>query len=226
MAEVLFRDHRLAVLNKHSGESLLADRSGADCLWERLPDLLGTRPYLVHRLDKGTSGVLLIALDLPSQRALTRAFQARQVRKFYLAAVVGEFAAGHTLDIDLPLAPGRKSRYRVAGQRADIVRQARGWSLSRTADGGHSSLTRVRALRRDAGRSLVLASPVTGRTHQLRVHLSWIGHPILGDHLYGRPAAPEQRAERLMLHCHRLVVPGYGSFAAPAPASLSGCAAP
>ena len=224
---MLFRDRRLAVVDKPSGASLLADRSGADCLWDRLPELLGTRPYLVHRLDKGTSGVLLIALTPESQRELTRAFQARLVRKFYLAAVVGELAPGRTFDIDLPLTPGRKSRYRVAGQRSDIVRQAQGWTLTRPADGGHPSLTRLRALARDAGRSLVAASPITGRTHQLRVHLSWIGHPILGDHLYGRPGAPEQQAARLMLHCHRLIVPGYGTFTAPPPPDwLNGCAAP
>jgi 23S rRNA-/tRNA-specific pseudouridylate synthase len=224
---VLDRSAHLAVLAKPAGVALLADRAGAPCLWDALPDLLGGKPYLVHRLDKGTSGVLLVALDQPTQSALTRAFNRREVRKFYLAWVVGSLAGappgvagekpyeGRTRTVDLPLRPGRKSRYRVAGQRADIREDARGWTLSRTEPEGHASLTRLRVLADGPRRSLVLLEPRTGRTHQLRVHLSWIGHPILGDHLYGKPGAPEQAAERLQLHCHRLVVPGWGSFAAP-----------
>ena len=76
MAEILYRDANIAVLDKPPGVALLADRSGAPNLWEALPDLLGAKPYLVHRLDKPTSGVFLIALTEPMQRALTRSFQA------------------------------------------------------------------------------------------------------------------------------------------------------
>ncbi len=215
---VLHRDRGLAVIDKPEGISLLADRSGAPCLWDRLVDSLGTRPYLVHRLDKGTSGVLLVALDAETQRSLTRAFQQRRIRKYYLTWVVGSLETGGTLTIDLPLSKGRKSRYRVAGARADIRRTRGGWSLCASGAGGHPSRTRIRALAYAVGRTRLLASPITGRTHQLRVHLAWIGHPILGDHLYGRPGAPEQQAPRLELHCHRLVVPGYGTFTAALPA--------
>lgn len=225
MPDVVYRDRRLAVLDKPPDVSLLADRSGAPCLWDSLPDLLGAKPYLVHRLDKGTSGVLLVALDANTQRDLTRAFQQRRVRKFYLAWAVGALPRGRSAHIDLPLSRGRKSRYRVAGQRADIHRDGHGWRLEPTGEGGHPSRTRIRTLREGAARTLLLAAPVTGRTHQLRVHLAWIGHPILGDHLYGRPQAPEQQAPRLLLHCHRLVVPGVGRFTAPAPAGwLTDCA--
>jgi 23S rRNA-/tRNA-specific pseudouridylate synthase len=213
--EILYRDRHLAVLDKPPDISLLADRGGAPCLWDVLPGLLGAKPYLVHRLDKGTSGVLLVALDADTQRDLTRAFRERRVRKFYLAWVVGALPRGRTADVDLPLTRGRKSRYRVAGPRADIRHDARGWRLEPPGHSGHPSRTRIRSLRVGAGRTLLVAQPITGRTHQLRVHLSWIGHPILGDHLYGRPAAPEQQAPRLQLHCHRLVVPGYGTFSAP-----------
>lgn len=215
---ILARDEHLAVLDKPAGVSLLADRSGAGCLWDTLPDRLGTKPYLVHRLDKGTSGVLLVALDPSTQRQLTRAFQARAVRKYYLAWVVGIPPGGRTRTIDLPLRKGRKSRYRVAGPRESIQRTADGWSLGAPDGDGHPSVTRLRVLRHRGERTLVLAAPVTGRTHQIRVHLAWIGHPLLGDHLYGRPQAPAQQAPRLQLHCHRLVVPGYGSFAAAPPA--------
>ncbi len=212
MPEVLYRDPRLAVLDKPADVSLLADRSGAPCLWETLPGLLGTKPYLVHRLDKGTSGVLLVALDADMQRTLTRAFQRRQVRKYYLTWVSGRLEGEGTRVIDLPLRKGRKSRYRVAGPREHIRASGRGWVLAAADGAGFVSVTRLRSLTTAPGRSLLLAQPLTGRTHQIRVHLAWVGHPILGDHLYGRPSSPEQQAPRLQLHCHRLAVPGVGTF--------------
>ncbi|MEZ5559471.1 MAG: RNA pseudouridine synthase [Pseudomonadales bacterium] len=219
MLEVLHRDTNLAVLNKPAGISLLADRSGASCLWDALPEALQAKPFLVHRLDKGTSGVLLIALNQATQSRLTRMFQRHEVRKYYIAWVQGQLASGRTRVIDLPLRKGRKSRYRVAGERAAITETQHGWRLAPGSEQreGHPSRTRLRVLASPAGRCLVALNPCTGRTHQLRVHLAWIGHPILGDHLYGRPGAPDQQASRLLLHCHRLVVPGFGSFSARVP---------
>jgi tRNA pseudouridine32 synthase/23S rRNA pseudouridine746 synthase/23S rRNA pseudouridine1911/1915/1917 synthase len=219
MIEVIYQDADVMVLHKPSGISLLADRSGAPCLWEALPELLNGKPYLVHRLDKPTSGVLLIARHPASQRRLTRAFQKRQIRKFYLAWVRGNPPPVGT--IDLPLRKGRKSRYRVAGNRANIELEQSVWHLQEpqeTVD-GHDSLTRLRCLIAGADRSLVLLQPRTGRTHQLRVHLAWIGHPILGDQLYGDPHSPEQLAPRLQLHCHRLVVPALPPLAVSPPAA-------
>jgi tRNA pseudouridine32 synthase/23S rRNA pseudouridine746 synthase len=214
---ILHKTDRFLVIDKPADVSLLSDRSGAPCLWDELPTALGRKPYLVHRLDKPTSGVLLIALDADMQRRLTRAFQQRQVRKFYLAWVLGH--APHAGVIDLPLKKGRKSRYRVAGPRSSIHCVDGRWSLTVDDGAGHPSLTRFRTLGNDPGASLLLLAPRTGRTHQLRVHLAWIGHPILGDRLYGRPEDPAQRAARLNLHAHRLVIPGLGSFCAPVPAS-------
>ena len=78
-----------------------------------------------------------------------------------------------------------------------------------TPDQGHPSHTRFRVLRADANNTCVLLNPLTGRTHQLRVNVSWIGHPIAGDNLYGNPGSPEQRADRLMLHAAHLKLPGY-----------------
>jgi tRNA pseudouridine32 synthase/23S rRNA pseudouridine746 synthase len=218
--EIIHESAELLVLNKPADVPLLADRSGMPCLWDTLGEHLGRKLFLVHRLDKPTSGVLAIAFTQDCQRRLTRQFQARQVRKYYLAWVRGQMPPAGT--IDLPLKKGRKSRYRVAGARADIVGENGRWALRQAGGEGFASVTRFRTLRLRPGlhsgadRSLVLLAPRTGRTHQLRVHLSWIGHPILGDRLYGRPDDPGQAASRLLLHAHRLVLPGTGSFAAPA----------
>jgi tRNA pseudouridine32 synthase/23S rRNA pseudouridine746 synthase/23S rRNA pseudouridine1911/1915/1917 synthase len=212
---IVFENDQLLVLDKPSGLSVLADRASDINLWK----LLRARAtfFPVHRIDKGTSGILLLAKSQDIQRRLTRAFAQRAVAKFYVARVVGCFPPGGSWTIDLPLRPGRKSRYRVAGDRADIVSEDRTYRLSRESGDGVAAVSRVRLLSRDNGRSTVLASPLTGRTHQLRVHLAWIGHPIAGDHLYGKPDAAEQRDTRLRLHCHRLVIPGFGTFSAPVP---------
>ena len=219
MLDVLFEDGSLLVINKPSGVSVLDDRTGAPCL---LPALKAaySRPRLVHRLDKGTSGVMLVALDRQAQRDLTRAFGARAVRKHYVAIVCGHLPAGRTLVIDLPLRQGRKSRYRVAGLREEIRPTREGWTID--AEGGHASTTRVRAIARGEKRSLVAVQPITGRSHQIRVHLSWIGHAIAGDHLYGSPTSKEQAHPRLALHSHRVFAPGYGTFSAPVPEDLLG----
>jgi tRNA pseudouridine32 synthase / 23S rRNA pseudouridine746 synthase len=229
--EILHQSPDLLALDKPSGISMFADRSGAPCLWDMLTAELGTDgsgPFPVHRLDKGTSGVLLVASTSTMQAALNRAFAAHRVRKFYVACVIGDPAlAGATGSIDLPLARGRKSRYRVAGQRASIVRAGNRWHLHGEPS-GLASRTRLRTLATDGSRSLLLLQPVTGRTHQLRVHLAWIGHPIAGDHLYGKPASAAQQWPRLALHCHRMVVPLPGrtiTVTAPIPADVTSVAA-
>jgi 23S rRNA-/tRNA-specific pseudouridylate synthase len=213
--EIIYDCADFVALNKPSGISVLQDRSGAPCLWDALPEILGGKPYQVHRLDKGTSGVMLIARTAAAQKQLSASFRQRAARKFYLCWVVGEPPAAGL--INLPLKKGRKSRYRIAGERADIEHTPdRGWSLAKAGGEGLDAQTRIRLLK-SGSRSLLLAAPKTGRTHQLRVHLSWIGYPIVGDHLYGRPSDPLQQAPRLQLHCHRLVVPGVGSFSAAVP---------
>ena len=99
----------LWVYDKPAGVPLLADRTAQPDLWSTLKDR-PQKPYLVHRLDKGTSGILLVARNQRTQSALTSAFNQRSVKKFYLAWVVGDFPRGATLTIDLPLRRGRKSR--------------------------------------------------------------------------------------------------------------------
>ena len=216
MLKSIFEDGDLLVLDKPSGVSVLADRTGAPCLWDALKERY-PHPRLVHRIDKGTSGVLLVALTLRCQRAVTRAFGSRSVRKHYLAVVAGHVPAGATLTIALPLKRGRKSRYRVAGLREEIRPSPRGWRLSDGTShdaGGRDAVTRIRVLAKSARRSLLAVQPCTGRAHQIRVHLAWIGHAIAGDHLYGAPSSTEQAAPRLALHAHRVFVPGYGLFTA------------
>ncbi|MEQ8822479.1 MAG: RluA family pseudouridine synthase [Sumerlaeia bacterium] len=215
---ILSHDADLLVLNKPPGLSLLADRSGEACLWDELSRVCAEakwgKPLQVHRLDKGTSGVLLVALSRRAQQSLTRQFSERAISKTYLAVTACAPDPPRGV-IDLPLRPGRKGRYRVAGQREDIVCAPRPggggfWRLAR-GDGSDKrdfpAQTGYRVLSTDpeTGRALLMLRPHTGRTHQLRVHLSWIGAPICGDSLYGKPDAPEQSADRLMLHCWKMV---------------------
>ena len=217
MFEVLFENDDLLVIDKATHVSVLADRSGEACLWDRLKGTYQT-PLLVHRLDKGTSGVMAVALNVSTQSTLTRAFTERRVTKLYLARIVGNLDLNGTGTIDLPLRRGRKSRYRVAGRRDAIVRSGDTWTLP-DADQGHRSLTRCRRVHNAEGNCVIL-KPLTGRTHQLRVHLSWIGHPIVGDSLYGKPTSPDQVADRLMLHAHKLTLPKFGTFCAPTAAGF------
>ncbi len=161
--------------------------ANADCVASRVqahyPDAL-----IVHRLDMATSGLLLMARGASMQRALSIAFAERRVDKQYIAIVDGLLPedAG---EIDLPLIADWPNRPR---QIVDPV-------------SGKPSLTRWQVLARNvqAGRTRMALQPVTGRSHQLRVHLMAIGHPIVGDTLYA-PLAVAGAAPRLLLHATRL----------------------
>lgn len=185
--DILFRDERLIVLDKPTG--LLSvpgiGPEKADCLAARVAAVhAGAR--IVHRLDRDTSGVIVMALDAEAHRQLSIQFQERQVSKRYVALVAGEVAddAG---EIDLPI---RKDLDDPPRQMIDYVH-------------GRPSVTRWRVLSREGDRSRLELMPVTGRSHQLRVHLKAIGHPVLGDDLYAPPAA-RALADRLCLHAASL----------------------
>ena len=198
---VLYEDAHLLAVDKPPG-MVVHPAPGArrgtlvNALAHRLGALAGVgpadRPGIVHRLDRDTSGVLLVARTAPVLEALARQFRERSVHKRYLAIVRGRVAkASGTIDQPIGRHPRERKRMSIHGQRA------------RTA------VTRWQVLERFAEATLVRLAPETGRTHQLRVHLAAIGHPVLGDKVYGRrragraaPAAPE--CARQALHAEEL----------------------
>ena len=189
---LIHADASLLILDKPAGLLAVPGRGAdkQDCLSARVqrefPDAL-----IVHRLDMATSGLMLFARGAEVQRELSRAFAERHVHKRYVAIVDGCATAPET-DwgvIDLPIAadwPQRPLR---------VVDHAR----------GKPSITRWRVIGIDAAAntSRLELAPITGRSHQLRVHLRAIGHPILGDALYGDEQS-RSRADRLLLHASEL----------------------
>jgi tRNA pseudouridine32 synthase/23S rRNA pseudouridine746 synthase len=207
---VVHADQDLLVLDKPSGLLSVPGRGAdkADCLSARVQARYAGA-LVVHRLDMATSGLILMARSAQMQRRLGQAFAGREVGKRYEAVVAGLLAAPATGDgwgeIDLPIAadwPNRPLR---------IVDPER----------GQSSVTRWRVLGHEGGNTRVELEPVTGRSHQLRVHLKALGHPILGDALYAPPGIAGA-APRLLLHARqlRLSHPGSGAqleFSSPTP---------
>ncbi|MDQ0590126.1 RluA family pseudouridine synthase [Variovorax paradoxus] len=190
--DLIHEDAHLLVLNKPAGLLCVPGRGEdkQDCLsaraMRRWPDAL-----VVHRLDMATSGLVLMARGAAMQRALGDAFAERRVHKRYEAIVDGALPVQDEWSvIDAPLAADWPNR-----------------PLQKVDPAGKPSLTRCRALSSasigDAEATHLLLEPLTGRSHQLRVHLLSIGHPILGDALYGN-ADVQARAPRLLLHAAEL----------------------
>jgi tRNA pseudouridine32 synthase/23S rRNA pseudouridine746 synthase len=184
---ILHLDEALIVADKPAGLPTVPGRPVElhDCLWHRVREIVPDA-LVVHRLDMATSGLVLFARGIEAQRSLGRAFAQRQVGKTYVAVVSGELA-DESGEIDLPLAADWPNRPR---QKVD-------------AETGKPSLTRWRVLSREPGRTRLALEPLTGRSHQLRVHLAAIGHPILGDMLYADAPAAAAVA-RLLLHASAL----------------------
>lgn len=180
---ILHEDEHLLAVDKPSGLLSVPGRGErmADCLIARVQCRFADA-LVVHRLDMDTSGLVLMARGPDVQRALSRQFMTRQVDKRYEAVVHGVMADDEG-EVDLPLITDWPRRPR---QKVD-------------AETGKPSLTRFRVLGRQGDRTRVSLEPVTGRSHQLRVHLMALGHPIVGDDLYGSPG-DRARAGRLMLH--------------------------
>lgn len=187
---VVFADPHMVVAVKPAGLLSVPGRGEAnqDCLISRL-QILFPDALTVHRLDMATSGVMVFGRGPEAQRALSIAFAERRVAKTYVAVVAGQLAdaAG---EVDLPLICDWPNR---PLQKVDH-------------DIGKSALTRYRVLQREPEVTRIELEPVTGRSHQLRVHMAELGHPILGDPFYA-PAAVRAMSPRLMLHARTLTIP-------------------
>ncbi|MFY1632683.1 RluA family pseudouridine synthase [Solwaraspora sp. WMMB335] len=206
---VLYEDGAALVLNKPAGTAVMGERHGTDLV--RLAEETGEQVFPVHRIDKNTSGAILFAKELRHHGDLTRQFNRRTVDKVYLAVVCAADDAGPPPEVgvvDLPLSVGRKNRVRVAGNRADIGydQTAGRWALAPgTAFDdvrSYPSQTRFVHVAGDPAHRLLAVAPLTGRRHQIRVHLAWIGQPIVGDPLFDKAAAAN--GTRTHLHAWRL----------------------
>ena len=185
--DILYQDDALVVFNKPSGLLTVPGKAAEhrDSL-EYRARLVWPGIRVVHRLDMATSGIVVMALTADSQRELNRQFQQRTTRKHYIACVSGciESDVG---TVDLPLICDWPNRPK------QIVNYQY----------GKASLTHYQVLERHAESSRVKLTPITGRSHQLRVHMQWLGHPILGDKFYATLTG-YNAADRLLLHAEAL----------------------
>lgn len=217
-ATACYEDDAVLALNKPAGISVMGERHDTDLV--RIAADAGETLYPAHRIDKVTSGVILFAKELRHHGGLTRQFAKRTAAKRYLALVRpgGLPTEGR---IDLPLSTGRKGRIRIAAERGAIEFDAeRGtWSVPEAVVfdqvRSYPSVTSFRRMAGDDSEALLSVVPITGRRHQIRVHLAWIGHAIVGDPLFSRgdalPAGGETQpaggtGPRTGLHAWRLEV--------------------
>lgn len=187
----------LVAIDKPAGLLVIPGRAPDDqvCAKTMLERQLGTRIWVCHRIDRDTSGVVLFATDAEAHRKASMAFESGEAKKRYLALVEGVVAA--PLDIDLPLTEGRKGKMRPCFP----------------GEEGKPSRTLVRPVETFAAASLVECEPLTGRQHQLRVHLKAKGHPLLFDHQYGRKeplVVGDVTLDRTPLHAATLSIPSLG----------------
>ncbi len=208
--DLLYEDDDIVAVNKPAG---MIVHSGAGAKSGTLVNALlnhfsklstvggELRPGIVHRLDRMTSGVLLVAKNDRAHQRLARQFQKRQIQKTYWAVIHGRIIKQHPsarkIEVDgkwwfrLEMPIGRDAHQRI--------------KMS-TRPAGRSAQTDFRVLRQSPGYSLLEVRISTGRTHQIRVHLSKIGHPVVGDRLYGAPATPEglPNLDRFYLHARQI----------------------
>jgi tRNA pseudouridine32 synthase/23S rRNA pseudouridine746 synthase len=194
--DIMYQDDDFIVLNKASGILSVPGRlpEHQDCLQNRVQRVLPTAT-IVHRLDMATSGLMIMALNKPAHVAISRQFEQRKTKKTYLARVFGLIELNEG-SVDLPLICDWPNRPK---QKVDH-------------ENGKQSLTHYQVLSRNQNHSdsgnehtstLVELTPVTGRSHQLRVHMLALGHPILGDRLYASKEALAMK-DRLQLHALNL----------------------
>ncbi|MDO6413916.1 RNA pseudouridine synthase [Sphingomonas sp. BIUV-7] len=186
---ILFEDAEALVIDKPAGLAVDRPRAGGDSLDARLGNLrfgFQRPPNAVHRLDRDTSGCLLLARNPKAMRRFAATFEERLVAKSYLAVVKGEVPPEGEIDLALTKTSTAEEGWRIVPDPS-----------------GKPAVTRWRTIAANGDHSLLLLTPETGRTHQLRVHLaSGLDRPIVGDPVYGRGADLG-----MMLHAWRLVVP-------------------
>ncbi len=187
--DIIYQDEDLVVLNKNSGLLSVPGRlpEHQDCLQHRVQRVLPTAT-IVHRLDMATSGIIILALNKAAHIAISRQFEQRQTKKRYFARVYGQIN-NEEGSVDLPLIcdwPNRPKQ-KVCHEQ------------------GKKSLTHYRVVNYLNDSTLVELTPITGRSHQLRVHMLSLGHPILGDRLYAHKQALAA-SNRLQLHAQMLTV--------------------
>ena len=199
--DIVYEDKDLLIVNKAAGMVVHPapghhEDTLVNALLARYPDLQkdGTdqRPGIVHRLDKDTSGLIIVARNASTQAALVEQMRQHEIIKRYLALVEGVVALDQG-SIDAPI--GRDPRHRQ--------------QMAITATGGRAARTRFRVLERFARHTLMLLELETGRTHQIRVHLKAIGHPIVGDPVYGSGSSTVRGTtlKRQFLHAYQLKFP-------------------
>src|SRR5579864_5604075 len=182
--QILFEDDHLVALSKPSGQVVIPGRGNLPGmpLLQELETHTGKKAYVVHRLDRGASGIVLFAKDAEVHRQLCLQFEKREVKKSYLVLVQGQVQAD--------------------GQVATPLR-AFGSGRMGIDSHGKPSVTDYKVREQYAGATLLNVMPQTGRRHQIRVHLYSIGHPVMGDTLYGKDR-PVGGTPRLMLHAWKL----------------------
>ena len=192
--DIVYEDQDIIVVNKPAGmvvHPAYGHRSGTlvNAILAHCPELAGLdgtqRPGIVHRLDKDTSGLIIVAKNEAAKQSLQRQFKGREVKKVYLALVEGRLEPERGI-IEAPIGRDPKRRKRMA-----------------VVPGGREARTEFRVLERFPAHTLVEVEPKTGRTHQVRVHFTFIGHPVAGDRVYG---FRKQRLEleRQFLHAQTL----------------------
>lgn len=193
-------DAAVLALNKPAGISVTGERHDTDLV--EMAAAQGETLYPVHRIDKVTSGLVLLAKELSAHGQLTRQFNKRTAEKAYLAVTASTGLPARGV-IELPLSVGRKNRVRIAAPRESIRRAGDTWSVDESdvlAGKNYPSITEFVTVAATDRHTVLAVRPITGRRHQIRVHLAWIGHPIVGDPLFDKSGAHA----RTYLHSWRL----------------------
>ncbi len=211
---IVYEDGDLIVVDKPSGLTVHPgpghpDGTLVNAVLAHCPDLQGiggtVRPGIVHRLDKDTSGLMVVAKNDLTHRSLSEQLKARSFTKTYFALTHGSVTPAEAI-IDAPIGRSNANRQRMA-----------------VTEGGRDAVTRYRVMRHFPAHTLVEVRPTTGRTHQIRVHFASIGYPLVGDSTYGKP---NNKLNRHFLHASTLgfVHPSdgeYREFSAPLPLELA-----